>query len=115
MKLPFEKFDKVKAVYTLNRNGKEAYKGTTAVVSPAFRYIMELKNADLWWPRGYGEPALYEAKVELVDEDGSVLATDTKRIGLRTVQLERTDINLPDDPGKFCFIVNGERIFYSWY
>lgn len=69
LKLPFEKFDKVKAVYTLNRNGKEAYKGTTAVVSPAFRYIMELKNADLWWPRGYGEPALYEAKVELVDED----------------------------------------------
>ena len=63
LKLPFEKFDKVKAVYTLNRNGKEAYKGTTAVVSPAFRYIMELKNADLWWPRGYGEPALYEAKV----------------------------------------------------
>lgn len=111
LKLPFEKFDKVKAVYTLNRNGKEAYKGTTAVVSPAFRYIMELKNADLWWPRGYGEPALYEAKVELVDEDGSVLATDTKRIGLRTVQLERTDINLPDNPGKFCFIVNGERIF----
>ena len=111
LKLPFEKFDKVKAVYTLNRNGKEAYKGTTAVVSPAFRYVMELKNADLWWPRGYGEPALYEAKVELVDEDGSVLATDTKRIGLRTVQLERTDINLPDDPGKFCFIVNGERIF----
>ena len=46
-----------------------------------------------------------------MDEDGSVLATDTKRIGLRTVQLERTDINLPDDPGKFCFIVNGERIF----
>lgn len=111
LKLPFEKFDKVKAIYTLSRNGKEAYKGSTVVVSPAFRYVMELKNADLWWPRGYGESALYEAKVELVDEDGFVLSTDTKRIGLRTVQLERTDINLPDNPGKFCFIVNGERIF----
>lgn len=111
LKMPFEKFDKVKAVYTLSRNGKEAYKGSTIVVSPAFRYIMELKNADLWWPRGYGEPALYEAKVELVEEDGTVLSTDTKRIGLRTVQLERTDINLPESPGKFSFIVNGEPIF----
>lgn len=49
VKLPFEKFDKVKAVYTLSRHGKEIYKGSSVVVSPAFRYIMEIKNADLWW------------------------------------------------------------------
>ena len=112
VKLPFEKFDKVKAVYTLSRHGKEIYKGSSVVVSPAFRYIMEIKNADLWWPRGYGEPALYDAKVELVDSDGTILSTDNKRVGLRTIQLDITDINLPPDhPGKFCFIVNGEPIF----
>ena len=73
---------------------------------------MEIKNADLWWPRGYGEPALYDAKVELVDSDGTILSTDNKRVGLRTIQLDITDINLPPDhPGKFCFIVNGEPIF----
>ena len=88
VKLPFEKFDKVKAVYTLSRHGKEIYKGSSVVVSPAFRYIMEIKNADLWWPRGYGEPALYDAKVELVDSDGTILSTDNKRVGLRTIQLD---------------------------
>ena len=56
---------------------------------------MEIKNADLWWPRGYGEPALYDAKVELVDSDGTILSTDNKRVGLRTIQLDITDINLP--------------------
>lgn len=80
---------------------------------------MEIKNADLWWPRGYGEPALYDAKVELVDSDGTILSTDNKRVGLRTIQLDITDINLPPDhPGKFCFIVNGEPIFIhgtNWY
>lgn len=111
LKLPFEKFDKVKAVFTLSRKGKVAFTGYSNVVSPAFRFGMVINKADLWWPRGYGEPALYEAKVELTDADGKVLATDTKKIGLRTVRLERTDINLPDKPGKFCFIVNGEPIF----
>lgn len=30
--------------------------------------------------RGYGEPALYDAKVELVDSDGTILSTDNKRV-----------------------------------
>ena len=47
-----------------------------------------------------------------VDSDGTILSTDNKRVGLRTIQLDITDINLPPDhPGKFCFIVNGEPIF----
>ena len=112
VKLPFHKFGQVKAVYTLSRHGKEVYREETAVLSPAFRHIAALNGVDLWWPRGYGEAALYDAKVELVDADGTVLSTDNKRIGLRTVQLDITDINLPpDNPGRFRFIVNGEPIF----
>jgi beta-mannosidase len=111
IKIPFEKLDKTKAVFTLSRNGKEVYKGSVPVVYTAFRQIIDLKHVDLWWPRGYGEPALYDAKVELTDEKGNLLASDTKRIGIRTIQLDRNDINLPEDPGRFCFIVNGEKIF----
>ena len=33
VKLPFEKFDKVKAVYTLSRHGKEIYKGSSVMSS----------------------------------------------------------------------------------
>lgn len=110
--MPFEKFDKVTAIFTLSRKGKVVYTGQTPVVSPAFRYIMELEHADLWWPKGYGEAALYEARVELKDTDGTILASENKRIGLRTIQLDRTDINLRDkQPGRFRFIINGVPIF----
>ena len=111
LNLPFEKFDKTKAVFTFSRNGKEVFKESEVIVAPALRHTIDIKNADLWWPRGYGEPTLYDAKVELVDADGKVLATDQKRVGLRTVKLDISDINLPNDQGHFCFIVNGEPIF----
>lgn len=74
-------------------------------------HIIALDSVALWWPRGYGDPALYEATAQLLDADGSLLDTDTKRIGIRTVKLELSDIHLEEEPGKFCFIVNGERIF----
>jgi beta-mannosidase len=111
MKLPIDEYDKAHLVYTLSRNGQVKYRSDNTIVNAKTFTRMNLKNADLWWPRGYGEPALYEAKAEIIGKDGNVLATDVKNIGLRTVQLERNDINLPDSPGKFCFIVNGERIF----
>lgn len=112
LQTPFDQLGKVKAIYKLARNGKTVYQSDRVVETTAFRQIMELPNADLWWPRGYGEPALYDATVELIDEKGSVVSIDRRRIGLRTVQLDRTDINLPPDrPGRFCFIVNGEKIF----
>ena len=47
----------------------------------------------------------------MIGADGQVLDTDVKRIGLRIVQLDLSDIHLPDERGKFCFIVNGEKIF----
>jgi len=109
--MPFEKFDKAKAVFTFSRNGREVYKESQVVVAPAFKQVIDIKNADLWWPRGYGEPALYDAEVKLVDAGGRVLAIDRKRVGLRTVKLDISDINLPNNQGHFCFVVNGEPIF----
>lgn len=111
LRMPFDNFDKAKVVFTLSREGKEKYRKEVVVNTPQFLTVMELDDVDLWWPRGYGDPALYEAKAELVGADGNVMAMDNKKIGIRTIELERNDINLPDEPGKFCFIVNGERVF----
>lgn len=110
-KMPFDKFGKVKAVTSLTRKGKEVYHNERVLESLGYRQFMHVPNADLWWPKGYGEAALYEAQISLVDADGKVLSTDHQRIGLRTVQLDHNDINLPDNPGKFRFIVNGEPIY----
>lgn len=111
MRMPFERFDNTKAIFTISRNGKVAYKGEQLIRSPQIRQVLQIDNVDIWWPRGMGEPALYDATMELVDEHNTVLASNKQRIGFRTVKLERDDINLPEKPGTFRFIINGEPVF----
>ena len=67
----------------------------------------EIENPKLWWPNGFGEQNLYTVTVELV-ENGNVVDTNTKRIGLRTMKL----IQERDQWGEsFCHEVNGIRFF----
>ena len=110
--LPFKKLEKANVKVTLSRKGKVVYNAQTRMWSPTFRFGIYLDNVDLWWPRGYGEPALYDACVQIIDEDGTVLDTDRRKIGFRTVRLNMDPVNnLPEKRGDFSFYVNGERIF----
>ncbi len=68
---------------------------------------LELADARLWWPKGYGEPNLYEVTWEL-KRDGAIVDVRTDTVGLRTVELERTE--LAGEPGAFLFRVNGEPV-----
>lgn len=68
---------------------------------------IEIDPATRWWPRGYGEQNLYTVTVNICD-GGTVLDSMTKRIGIRTITMDRT----PDEWGeKFCVRVNGINIF----
>ena len=109
--MPVDMFDKTTAVFTLSRNGKQVYKGSMPCVYHALRHKIHLEDVEYWWPRGYGEPALYDAKCELVAPDGTVLACDVRKFGIRTVKLDFNEINLLEAPGRFCFVINGEPIF----
>jgi len=65
-------------------------------------------NPQLWWPNGMGDQPLYEVRVELLDPTGRILDTVTKRIGLRTLRLDRH----ADQWGEsFQFVVNGVPFF----
>jgi beta-mannosidase len=67
---------------------------------------LAVPGAELWWPRGYGEPYLYDGEVRLRG-GGGVLDTQARRIGFRTVEV-RTE---PDDAGTgFAIHVNGVLI-----
>jgi len=68
-----------------------------------------IENPRLWWPKGYGEPALYEVTCQLI-RDGQVLDERTDRIGLRILELLRTDTTTRQQPGEFLFKVNGTPI-----
>lgn len=111
VRLPFEMYDNLTAVCTLSKDGKDIYTGSIKVCMPAFRLSMQLNDVDLWWPRGYGDAALYDARLELVAADGEVVACNKQRVGIRTVKLIRDDVNTADKLGRFQFEVNGEPIF----
>lgn len=65
-------------------------------------------NPKRWWPNGYGEQPLYRAEVTLVDGDGQVLDIWSRRIGLRTMTMNREK----DQWGEcFAHEVNGVKIF----
>ena len=62
----------------------------------------------LWWPAGQGAQPLYELVVTARDAAGREIGVVRKRIGLRTIELDRR----PDAWGEsFRFVVNGRPIF----
>ena len=67
-----------------------------------------IENPALWWPNGYGKQNLYTVTVTLKKADGMKIDTWSKRIGLRTITMDRT----PDQWGeRFATCVNGVNIF----
>ncbi|MET0132561.1 MAG: glycoside hydrolase family 2 protein [Kibdelosporangium sp.] len=78
----------------------------TATVPPGSDQIslrLQVDDAGLWWPRGYGPQTLYPLEVEL--------STGDKwhgRVGFRTVELN----TVPDHDGTpFTLVVNGVPVF----
>lgn len=103
-----------KVRFTLSRKGEVRFSAerTLSAVLSGFGFVAEkgLKKVDFWWPRGMGEPALYEARIEIVDPGGKVLAMDVRRVGVRQFSLETRDI-APGSEGEFLLRVNGEKCF----
>lgn len=68
---------------------------------------LAIENPRLWWPNGLGRQPLYTLSVELLHK-GVVVDTWTRRIGLRTIKLDRHK----DQWGQsFRFVVNGVPVF----
>jgi len=74
------------------------------------RMAFVIPNAKLWWPRSYGEPNLYDCKAELLLGD-KVVDTYELKVGVRTVELERTE-SIKDGEGQFLFKINGVPTFW---
>lgn len=74
------------------------------------RMAFVIENAKLWWPRGYGEPNLYDCRAELI-YGGEVVDTYKIKVGVRTVELCRTE-SIKDGEGEFLFKVNNTPVFW---
>ncbi|MCD9023234.1 glycoside hydrolase family 2 protein [Cohnella silvisoli] len=67
---------------------------------------LTVERPKLWWPRGYGAANLYTVTTELL-HDGDVIASRTGTLGIRTLELLRSDVTTLERPGQFQFKVNG--------
>ena len=67
-----------------------------------------VEDPQLWWPNGQGAPSLYRLEIEVSGADGGVIGQWSRRLGLRTIALDRH----PDEWGEsFQFVVNGRPVF----
>jgi beta-mannosidase len=92
----------------LRGGGKAVAAGEALVKNGRFRMVLKVSQPRLWWPNGMGEAFLYELETSLVNGAGSVEDHDTRRIGLRTIEL----IQKKDAWGQgFYFQVNGKPLW----
>jgi len=68
---------------------------------------LEVEAPKLWWPRGYGEPNLYEVTAQVYSEK-ELLGESRIKVGIRGIKL----VQEPDEEGKtFTFQINGVNVF----
>ena len=69
---------------------------------------LTIASPQLWWPNNLGAQPLYDVHVDIMDAECHVLDSLDRRIGLRTLVLDRH----PDQWGEsFQFVVNGVPFF----
>lgn len=68
----------------------------------------QIPDIKLWWPKGYGEPNVYDIKIEIFSPEGELLISKELRQGFRTVKLIHSEAVEPG--GAFDFYINGEKI-----
>ncbi|MDQ1332907.1 MAG: beta-mannosidase, partial [Bacteroidota bacterium] len=103
--------DGLTAEVSLTRDSEILFKNSYPLFAHTSRRAISLENVNFWWPRGYGDPILYDAVVRIVDNKKNVLDEKRQKIGIRTSELIYTDITSKEKPGEFVFKINGEKIF----
>lgn len=85
-----------------------AVTATLAADADATVITLDVPNAPLWWPAGYGEQPLASLQLNLQGPGGEELDAWERRIGFRTVEVDTSE----DENGTaFTLIVNGKAVF----
>lgn len=83
--------------------------GKELSLKPGYReenFEIDLKDPELWWPRGYGDQHLHRLRLEVRGDEGRHELS--KKIGIRDLKLVRNE----DSGGEsFYFEVNGTPVF----
>ncbi len=96
------------AAITVTLGGKTVAEGAAPVRRGKAAAKLRIAKPKLWWPNGMGDQPLYEVTVDLLDADGDLVDTRTKRIGLRTLRVVRKTDRWGES---FTFAANGVEFF----
>ncbi len=88
----------------VRRGEREHRQALSATADGRYAARLAIPDVELWWPHTHGEPACYEASLELEAADAAAAVLPLGRLGFRSLTLDTAD-------GEFRLHVNGERIF----
>ena len=108
LKSRYSDFRNVELEFTGSCGESKFYKKFRAKWKIGGRERINIDDPQLWWPYGYGKANLYDVTVNIYS-GGGLVHTENHRIGLRTVELDRTDYT-DGIHGKFRFIINGVEV-----
>ncbi|MBB6635887.1 beta-mannosidase [Cohnella thailandensis] len=88
------------------RNEVELASGTNK-----FRTDIGLPDPELWWPIGYGDPALYRLSLQVSLEPGRPIDGESVVFGVRTLEMAPHPGAAEETEYRWQFIVNGIPMF----
>jgi len=108
--LALERFGReaLKARVTVSLKGRRVQEKEVTLRGAKGTVAFSVADPKLWWPNTMGDQPLYEVAVDVLDATGAVLDAQSRRVGLRTLVLDRHT----DEWGEsFQFVVNGVPFF----
>jgi beta-mannosidase len=75
-----------------------------------------MPRVKLWWPNGYGPQALNSLTLNLRNQAGDLIATQTETFGLRSLRAVAND-GAPADALPYTVVINNKKIFikgWNW-
>lgn len=96
--------DELRIRVILQRHGHVWFDRTYPVYETHGRITETLEQVKIWWPRGYGEPALHDLRCAILNPRGRPLDEFHARVGFRTVTLDQSH-------GAFTLLVNDQPVF----
>ena len=89
--------------------GSSSFRFEAKVAGPVGVVRGRVASPQLWWPRGYGLPELYQLTTQLL-RDGQEVATRQDQMGIRSVEVVRR-ASIGGQRGDFHFVVNGAPVY----
>lgn len=90
--------------------GDSSFEASTTIFNNSGGMRIYPKDVKFWWPKGMGEPNLYDVTISLLYK-GECVAEKKERFGIRQIKLIRSNGKDGNEQSRFVFKVNWKDTF----